>query len=566
MMKRLLICLMGAVWPTLPARAEGLAKSDADDVQAVIFFGETRPVLIHIHARVDGKPLPAVWDKFVFGLFKSLDTDKDGVLSPSELEKLPGVLALFGVNLSGNENAPKLQKNGGKATFEQLRDYLRRVGAGPFRVEGAEPGRPRGPRFMNGPTADALNQAFFNLLDTNKDGKLSREELAEAASILMTRDQNDDEMIEPFELARPAPFDEREVFVAPYDREQIVVPTFRAVYPADRQSELARQLLVRYGRYDKKKDYSPPRRLTAKQIGLDEATFRQLDADENGELDIEELARFAERPPDVELIVRFGKRDAKELPLEIAVGKEQALAAILKLTKDGAVLLDLGLTQVEAQARAENTLQAVRERFQALFKEADQDNNGYLDEKEASRSPVFSALFKALDADGDGKVYEKELMAYVDEQLGVMAATMTFRFSDESKGFFDLLDTDGDGRLSVREMRNAVNLIALLDRDGDGAISKAEIPRRRQVTLEQGAGGASILSPPAPAKFVGGRPKRMTDLKGPLWFQKMDLNRDGDVSRREFLGTNEQFNKIDTDGDGLISLEEASAYEKKKRP
>jgi hypothetical protein len=37
----------------------------------------------------------------------------------------------------------------------------------------------------------------------------------------------------------------------------------------------------------------------------------------------------------------------------------------------------------------------------------------------------------------------------------------------------------------------------------------------------------------------------------------MDRNRDGDVSRKEFIGTDEDFRKIDTDGDGLISLEEA---------
>ena len=45
----------------------------------------------------------------------------------------------------------------------------------------------------------------------------------------------------------------------------------------------------------------------------------------------------------------------------------------------------------------------------------------------------------------------------------------------------------------------------------------------------------------------------------------MDRNGDGDVSRREFLGTDAQFREIDTDGDGLISLQEAEAYEKKMR-
>ena len=37
----------------------------------------------------------------------------------------------------------------------------------------------------------------------------------------------------------------------------------------------------------------------------------------------------------------------------------------------------------------------------------------------------------------------------------------------------------------------------------------------------------------------------------------MDRNRDGDVSRKEFLFGEELFRLIDTDGDGLISVEEA---------
>ena len=45
--------------------------------------------------------------------------------------------------------------------------------------------------------------------------------------------------------------------------------------------------------------------------------------------------------------------------------------------------------------------------------------------------------------------------------------------------------------------------------------------------------------------------------KGPLWFRKMGRNNDGDVSFREWLGTEEEFRRIDTDGDGLISAEEA---------
>jgi hypothetical protein len=41
----------------------------------------------------------------------------------------------------------------------------------------------------------------------------------------------------------------------------------------------------------------------------------------------------------------------------------------------------------------------------------------------------------------------------------------------------------------------------------------------------------------------------------------MDRNGDGDLSRGEFLGTAEQFGRMDADGDGLVSAREAQKPE-----
>lgn len=58
-----------------------------------------------------------------------------------------------------------------------------------------------------------------------------------------------------------------------------------------------------------------------------------------------------------------------------------------------------------------------------------------------------------------------------------------------------------------------------------------------------------------------GYPEQLSRTAGvaPEWFQKMDRNADGDVSRREFTGSPAQFQRVDADGDGLISREEARA-------
>src|SRR5207302_539497 len=129
--------------------------------------------------------------------------------------------------------------------------------------------------------------------------------------------------------------------------------------------------------------------------------------------------------------------------------------------------------------------------------------------------------------------------------------------SDQSRGLFDLLDTNRDGRLSVREMRRAPQLLGQLDRDGKGFLTQRDLPRSYRLEVKRGpmdqsglGGFGAVVN-----RYLtpSGRTEAERPQAGPLWFRKMDRNRDGDVSRKEFLFGEELFRKIDTDGDGLIS-------------
>jgi hypothetical protein len=59
-------------------------------------------------------------------------------------------------------------------------------------------------------------------------------------------------------------------------------------------------------------------------------------------------------------------------------------------------------------------------------------------------------------------------------------------------------------------------------------------------------------------------PKPVKDA--PEWFKLMDRNADGDLSPREFIGSRDDFRKLDLDGDGLISVAEALQAQNARKP
>jgi Ca2+-binding EF-hand superfamily protein len=121
------------------------------------------------------------------------------------------------------------------------------------------------------------------------------------------------------------------------------------------------------------------------------------------------------------------------------------------------------------------------------------------------------------------------------------------------------LDPNDDGNLTLRELRSVPASLAEFDRNSDGSLSLDEIRAPLRVTIG--------LGPTAHRDLAGVRASTrksvIPPVTGPEWFVRMDRNKDNDLTRDEFPGTDDQFATIDADRDELISAEEANAFDKR---
>ncbi len=234
---------------------------------------------------------------------------------------------------------------------------------------------------------------------------------------------------------------------------------------------------------------------------------------------------------------------------------DASLNGMVEETKDGLVI-DLGRFRLELSNGSGGGPNFSISRFEEQqFAAMDMDNNKYLDQKEAGR---YASSFKLMDANNDNMIFLEEYKGFLAKQKAAAESQLIASVEDNGYQLFKLLDSNSDDKLSLREVYYAQQRLQEADANGDGMLSLSEIPHDYQLKLSMGRPGtAGVFAVAVTSGFQTGQTEKAQ--VGPDWFPRMDKNGDGDISRREFLGSEEDFERIDADGDGLIDSKEAEA-------
>jgi Ca2+-binding EF-hand superfamily protein len=279
--------------------------------------------------------------------------------------------------------------------------------------------------------------------------------------------------------------------------------------------------------------------------------------DKNGSRDVDqrELAGIVEARPDIVLNVGLPPLSSRgESPtLELvklsddlaAAARADASPGRVTITLDG-YHLDLFVINGAAPDRTEVAT--------ALFARLDADKNESLEKGELDELLKASGLaIEAVDRDKDGKVVLDEIKKATESTPVYRDAQVRVRAGEAGDPLFGWLDADNDGRLTRRELELADKRLAELDADGDGYTSAAEIPGRLACAIGRPTAAQEVATPTARATA-----RRAGSSDAPKWMTAMDTNADGEISHREFLGTGEQFVKLDANQDGFIDAAEAA--------
>jgi len=373
-----------------------------DKTERVLLLLSQSPLLVEVSMTIDGKPFRTSREALIDRLWQTVDTEKSG--KPTWEQALANRRFLSGrfSYLARNDQTRKstikqydTNKDGQIDRGELRRLVARMNGGSTFYVQ---------PSYQQ--NGQGSNSAIRKLLDTDKDGNLSVEEIAAASQRLKSRDGDDNDVLDQTELGAQANRGYRNVRTSAGSTRQSLV---LGVSEGANWDSVYKALLSRYGQKES---------LETKHFASSAGLAKTLDANEDGKLDAGELKGLAQAQPQLKLEVQLGETGKEPAGLKVShVAKN--LTSAEPLTSDGKkpVKIQFAGTSVLLHVSTDAPQYNAERSAQSMFNRYDKDKNGYLEKTElGTQSQGLALQFGSWDANEDGKVYVDEIKASFHSQ------------------------------------------------------------------------------------------------------------------------------------------------------
>ncbi|MDA0657944.1 MAG: hypothetical protein O3C60_03815 [Planctomycetota bacterium] len=538
-MRLLLIVLMFILMESHTAWAvDQDTPPEKHDGEHILFLG-AQPRLICLQVNVDG----VSWNSHVRGeieeFFGQLDTDRNSQLSLAEADQvrqLAGAerLTLTRAQLEAFDQAPA----DGWLSIQEFAKLVETHVCQPFRLRTDE-------------DRTREEMSLLERLDRDANGRLSLAEQTESVSDLFRADYDEDEAIS---LAELQPLDNPLLAVRAATTETAGELPFVRVETNRSPQEWQQQMTQRYG--EATANASSTVACNIFQSLCPEAG--QYDVNHDGFLQEDELLTACQHIQPCAVIridLPFHKNSAAQA---VVLWQHKTIRSRVPRLPTSVLRWGLDGVPLEIEARANRVqISDVRAFYLQRYVVADKDKNEQLNAEEFAGLELGPIDLSSVDIDGSGTVERPELQEFLQRLSFGLRTQMILTVNTESKSLFALLDRDLDRRVTHSELHNMTAQLREVDRNGDGTIDTNELSGRYRLKVSMG-------NPPLFLQEMAGRMGRdrsapvIRELtQGPTWFRKMDRNRDGNTSWSEFLGSQQQFQAIDVDKNGVISASEA---------